>query len=203
MEEKTAELSDQNLILTRQYEKINRQKTELVKMSRKIQEITADKIAFFTNITHEFRTPITLIVGPIERAIKLSHNPEVLEQLHIVERNSKSLLLLVNQLLDFRKIESNNIEIHKKPHDLVAQIEEILIPFDAFARERNILIHKYYRLTYSFFVYDAQWIRKVIVNLLSNAIKFTPDGGRINLYICGFDKTGTDKQRIYIYIYIC
>ena len=72
-------------------------------MTRKIQELTLDKIAFFTNITHEFRTPITLIMGPIERALKLSYNPQVIEQLHFVERNSKYLLSLVNQLMDFRK----------------------------------------------------------------------------------------------------
>lgn len=75
-------------------------------MSKKVQELTVDKLAFFTNITHEFRTPLTLIVGPIERALKLSYNPQVIEQLHFVERNSKYLLSLVNQLMDFRKVES-------------------------------------------------------------------------------------------------
>ena len=68
-----------------------------------------DKLAFFTNITHEFRTPLTLIVVPIERALNLSYNPQVIEQLHFVERNSKFLLSLVNQLMDFRKVESVKI----------------------------------------------------------------------------------------------
>ncbi len=71
-------------MLTQQNEKITRQKAQLIRMSRKVQEFTLDKISFFTNITHEFRTPINLIIGPIERALKLSYNPQVIEQLNFV-----------------------------------------------------------------------------------------------------------------------
>ena len=86
LENQTEELSRQNRMLTLQNEKITRQKAQLSRMARKVQELTLDKIAFFTNITHEFRTPITLIIGPIERALKLSYNPQVIEQLNFVER---------------------------------------------------------------------------------------------------------------------
>lgn len=198
LENKTIELSNQNLLLMDQNEKINQQKNQLVSMSQKIQEITTDKIAFFTNITHEFRTPITLIIGPIERAIHLSYNPQVIEQLEIVERNSKSLLSLVNQLLDFRKVESNTIEMSITTNHIVRLIEEIVMPFDAFAGEREITIQKYYRLDTPYFVYDEEWIRKVFVNLLSNAIKFTPNGGRINLYVCNFAGGKRERDRLYI-----
>ena len=90
-----SELYRQNQLLKQQNEKITKQKGQLIQMSKKVQELTVDKLAFFTNITHEFRTPLTLIVGPIERALKLSYNPQVIEQLHFVERNSKYLLSLV------------------------------------------------------------------------------------------------------------
>ena len=70
-------------------------------MAKKVQELTVDKLAFFTNITHEFRTPITLIIGPIERALKLSTDQKVIEQLHFVEKSSKQLLSLINQLLPY------------------------------------------------------------------------------------------------------
>lgn len=200
LKNKTIELSKRNIALKEQCEKINQQKVELVKMSKKIQETTNDKIAFFTNITHEFRTPITLIAGPIERAIHLSHNPEVLEQLHIVDRNSKSLLSLVNQILDFRKVETNHIEIKKKNNNLIELIEEILVPFEAFASERNLSIHKFYRLSEPYYLFDEKWIRKVFVNLLSNAIKFTPDGGKIKLYVGNIAQDSPEQDKLYICI---
>lgn len=198
LENKTIELSNQNIVLKEQYEKINQQKVELVKISKKLQEVTEDKIAFFTNITHEFRTPITLITGPIERAIQLSYNPEVLEQLHIVDRNSKSLLLLVNQLLDFRKVESNTIQLNKKSGDIVSLIDEIVVPFHAFAMERNIKIQTYYRMDNSSYYFDEEWIQKVVVNLLSNAIKFTPNDGLIKLYVSTFVQENAQKDKVYL-----
>lgn len=199
LENKTIELSKQNTLLTEQYNQINQQKVQIIKMSQKIQEATEDKINFFTNITHEFRTPITLIVGPIARAIKLSYNPEVLEQLHIVERNSKSLLSLINQLLDFRKIDSDKIEINPSNNNLIKLVDEIIKPFEVFAKEREITIIKYYHLDQPFFEYDEACMEKVFVNLLSNAIKFTPNNGCIKLYICNL-KREKDKDVIYICI---
>jgi len=107
------EVSRQNEKLINQNFQITQQNEELEKLTRKLEDATIDKIAFFTNITHEFRTPITLILGPVERALKLSINPKVLEQLDIVRRNSKLLLTLVNQLMDFRKVESGKMELAK------------------------------------------------------------------------------------------
>lgn len=119
-------LSRQNQMLIQQNEKITRQKAQLIRMSRKVQELTLDKISFFTNITHEFRTPITLIIGPIERALKLSYNPQVIEQLNFVERNSKYLLSLVNQLMDFRKVESGKLEIVKTRGNFLKFIDSLI-----------------------------------------------------------------------------
>lgn len=198
LQNKTIELSSQNLLLTNQYERIALQKKQLEEMSRKIQEATADKIAFFTNITHEFRTPITLIIGPIERALKLSHNPEVLEQLHIAGRNTQSLLSLVNQLLDFRKIESGNTQIIKKKKHFLHFLENILIPFEVFAKERNITIHRLYKVLRKEFLFDEECMRKVIVNLLSNAIKFTPDGGCVAVYAATYTNKKQETE-----LYLC
>lgn len=126
LENQTDELSRQNHMLIQQNEKITRQKAQLIRMSRKVQELTLDKISFFTNITHEFRTPITLIIGPIERALKLSYNPQVIEQLNFVERNSKYLLSLVNQLMDFRKVESGKLEIVKTRGNFLKFIDSLI-----------------------------------------------------------------------------
>ena len=185
-------------MLTLQNEKITRQKAQLSRMARKVQELTLDKIAFFTNITHEFRTPITLIIGPIERALKLSYNPQVIEQLNFVERNSKYLLSLVNQLMDFRKIESDKLNIVATKGDFVSFIHSLLTPFEVFAGERNISIKHYFHMKSSEIFFDEEAMHKVITNLLSNAIKFTPDGGSISIYIATLPAKVDKEEKLYL-----
>ena len=198
LEEQTEELSRQNRMLKQQNEKITRQKAQLTKMTRKIQELTLDKIAFFTNITHEFRTPITLIIGPIERALKLSYNPQVIEQLHFVERNSKYLLSLVNQLMDFRKVESGKLEIVKSRNNFLKFANELIIPFEVFAKERDITVKRYFRMPSPEISYDEEAMHKVLTNLLSNAIKFTPNGGSVSLFIALLPPADNRKSMLYI-----
>ena len=198
LENQTEELSRQNRMLTLQNEKITRQKAQLSRMARKVQELTLDKIAFFTNITHEFRTPITLIIGPIERALKLSYNPQVIEQLNFVERNSKYLLSLVNQLMDFRKIESDKLNIVATKGDFVSFIHSLLTPFEVFAGERNISIKHYFHMKSSEIFFDEEAMHKVITNLLSNAIKFTPDGGSISIYIATLPAKDDKEEKLYL-----
>ena len=174
-------------------------KNQLITMDRKVQEATADKLSFFTNITHEFRTPITLIIGPIERALKLSYNPQVIEQLHFVERNSKYLLSLINQLMDFRKVESGKMELAKTEGNFVSFMEDLLTPFIVFAGEREIIIESFYHLNSPCFLFDEEAMRKVLVNLLSNAVKFTPNGGKVSVYAATL-RQKNDKEELYICI---
>ncbi|MDE7385569.1 MAG: response regulator [Muribaculaceae bacterium] len=194
-EEHAAELAERNQALTASNEEITRQKQQLTDMNRQIQEMTVDRISFFTNITHEFRTPITLIIGPIERALKLSTNPKVIEQLQFVERNSKNLLTLVNQLMDFRKIESGKMEISRTMGDFTRFLNDVVKPFRPVADERGIDIRVLMRLKYNRFAFDEESLRKVSVNLLANAIKFTPDGGTVTVYAammpCSSDAGGS------------
>jgi signal transduction histidine kinase/ligand-binding sensor domain-containing protein/DNA-binding response OmpR family regulator len=175
-----------------------RHREQIEEMSRKVQEMTVDKLSFFTNITHEFRTPITLIIGPIERALKLSSNPKVIEQLNFVERNSKYLLSLVNQLMDFRKVESGKLEISRTEGNFREFVETLLLPFEAFAAERNIRLEKYEHLPNPTFVFDHDAMQKIINNLLSNAVKFTPNGGTIKIYLKSFVEA--DRRKLYIAI---
>jgi signal transduction histidine kinase/ligand-binding sensor domain-containing protein/CheY-like chemotaxis protein len=175
-------------------------KKQHLEMEKKIEELTIDKLSFFTNITHEFRTPITLIIGPIERALKLSANPKVIEQLHFVERNSKYLLSLVNQLMDFRKVESGKLEIVKVKENFLKFLDAIVFPFEAFATDRNIQIRKYYRLPSPEFFFDRDAMQKVITNLLSNAVKFTPDGGSVSIYVTSFLDQEIQKEKLFVSI---
>jgi signal transduction histidine kinase len=199
VKERTLELEEKMNVLSNQNDLLIQQKKQLIELSKRIQEITADKISFFTNITHEFRTPISLILGPIDRALKISSSPEVREQLNLAQRNSKSLLSLVNQLLDFRKVESGRIMITKKQNNLPAFIFNTIIPFEAFAKDRQIEVRCMVRTKDTFYLYDEEWMRKVLVNLLSNAIKFTPNGGKVNLYVYSYlNEKG--QSRMYISI---
>lgn len=190
----TTELSAQNELLKDRNEKITRQKEQLVEMSRKVEELTIDKLAFFTNITHEFRTPLTLIVGPIERALKLSYNPQVIEQLNFVERNSKYLLSLVNQLMDFRKVEANKMTIVRNAGNLLQYISELLLPFEAYAADKGVELRSYLRLPNRNVMFDQDAMHKVLTNLVSNALKFTPKGGRVSIYITSLSHGGGEEK---------
>lgn len=191
------ELYSQNELLKQQNVKILKQQEQLIEMSNKVQELTIDKLAFFTNITHEFRTPITLIIGPIERALKLSYNPQVIEQLHFVERNSKYLLSLVNQLMDFRKIESGKMEISPNPGNFKKFLSDFLLPFEAYANDHQMTLKLRISLPDLNTMYDESAMQKVLTNLMGNAIKFTPQGGQIALYVKVIRRKGED------WLYLC
>jgi CheY-like chemotaxis protein/AraC-like DNA-binding protein/nitrogen-specific signal transduction histidine kinase len=184
------------MLLAKQNEKISRQKDEIIQISREIQDVTASKISFFTNITHELRTPLTLIVGPIQRALRISSNPQVMEQLHLVERNAKYLLSLINQLMDFQKVESNKLQITLKRSNLTALFEAVLLPFKAYAKDKGVEFRYCHRLPGGDMLTDEEAIHKVIVNLIGNALKYTPPGGNITIYVAAVRQAAQD--RLYI-----
>ncbi len=198
VDRRTQELNSQKQLLEQQAEELSRQNLTLTRMTHEIEELNQERLAFFTNITHEFRTPLTLIIGPIERALKLSKNPQVIEQLNFVEKNSKYLLSLINQLMDFRKVNAGKVEIVRQKNNFLRFVDELLVPFKAFAQERNIRIECLFRLDNPVLFYDEEAMRKVLTNLLSNAIKFTPDGGHISLYIARLRSDGTQPDKLYI-----
>lgn len=192
------EVSRQNEVLTQQNLKITHQKEELIRLSRKVQEANIDKISFFTNITHEFRTPITLILGPVERALKLSINPKVIEQLNIVQRNSRLLLTLINQLMDFRKVDSGKMELVTTQQNFIEFLDDIILPFEDMVKDRGIIFRKQYRINPPEFLFDRDNMQKVMGNLLSNAIKFTPDGGMITVIASTYKDKSDQKERLYV-----
>ena len=192
------EVSRQNEMLLNQNQKITLQKEQLLSLSKKVQEANIDKIAFFTNITHEFRTPITLILGPVERALKLSTNPSVLEQLHIVKRNSRLLLSLINQLMDFRKVDSGKMELVKTQQNFLTFLDDIIFPFEDLVQERGIEFIRQYRMPVPEFLFDKDNMQKVITNLLSNAIKFTPDKGTITVVASTYTDRTDRRERLYV-----
>ncbi|HRH59550.1 MAG TPA: substrate-binding domain-containing protein, partial [Chitinophagaceae bacterium] len=171
-----------NARLSLQNEEIFNQRNQLIELGNKAKEATEAKINFFTNISHEFRTPLTLILGPLE---EMMSNPKLhyttKQYLGLIQKNTIRLLKLVNELIDFRKIEVNKMQLHATENDLIAFINEITVTFAAIAKKRNIdlrVITKERSLPVWF---DNSMLDKVLFNLLSNAFKFTSDNGFIHI----------------------
>lgn len=194
---RTRTLRLQSIMLQRQ---VNERTMQIEEQKRQVQRLTMDRISFFTNITHEFRTPITLILGPIERALKLSYNPQVIEQLNFVERNAKYLLSLVNQLMDFRKVESGKMEISRSRGNVKAQLIDIVEAFRPLVASRNIEIRLTEHLPLPIMNYDEAALQKVLINLLGNAVKFTPEGGLVTVraLLLPASYVGNDKGSLYL-----
>jgi len=147
----------------------------------KEQELHETRLTFFTNIAHEFQTPLTLIVGPIQKLSEMTNLSEKNEKfIKMVQRNTSRLLFLTQQLLEFRKAEYDYLEVSVKEFDLVNLIEQIAELFDEWALRKNIQ----YTLDIPselFAWFDKDKIEKIVFNLMSNAFKYTPNGGKIDL----------------------
>jgi signal transduction histidine kinase/DNA-binding response OmpR family regulator/ABC-type xylose transport system substrate-binding protein len=167
------------------------QKNEIAEMAEKAELATQEKLKFFTNISHEFKTPLTLILGSIDEIIARNTAGKITstDNLRLVRKNALRLLRLVNQLMDFRKIEDRKMLLRASEHDLAAFLEEVMAAFEKTAARRNIrytLLGNTGRLNAWF---DPDKLDKVIFNLLSNAFKFTHDNGKITLSL-SVDESG-------------
>ncbi|MEX6687973.1 substrate-binding domain-containing protein [Danxiaibacter flavus] len=173
-----------NKQLANQNDEISRQSAQLIEMSARAQAAHEARLNFFTNISHEFRTPLTLIMGPVDGMLE---NPKLQahtrQQLMLIRNNAMRLLRLVNQLIDFRKIEFNKWKIRASENDLVFFANEIVQAFQEIARKRGIdcrMLTKERQLPVWI---DVTMVDKVLYNLLSNSFKFTADNGSIILSI--------------------
>lgn len=163
--------------------------------AQRMHELDMMKIRFFTNVSHEFRTPLTLILTPIERMLKQNSSPEWQKQLQLVYRNARRLLLLVNQLLDFRKLETQSIPLHLTEGDVVAYVRELAMSFMDIADRKNIAFTIESYIDSLVMSYDADKLERIVFNLLSNAFKFTPVGGMVMLRLqqkCKTNDAGED-----------
>lgn len=153
------------------------------------------KIKFLTNLSHEFRTPISLIVGPVEKMIVDEPNKEKREQLGLVKRNARRLLNLVNQLLDFRKLEENESKLHLAEGDIVACIKDVADSFKDVSESKHIRFNFSSALGYCHTMFDQDKIERILFNLLSNAFKFTGKGGEIRVRL---EQESTEKLKIVV-----
>ena len=148
------------------------------------QQISDIKLRFFTNISHELRTPLTLIAGPVEQVLKNDKLPaDAREQLVVVERNTSRMLRLVNQILDFRKIQNKKMKMQVQRVDVVPFVRKVMDNFEAVAEEHRIDFLFETEKEHLYLWVDADKLEKVVFNLLSNAFKYTPNGKMITIFI--------------------
>ena len=152
------------------------------RLSEKEREVDQLKIRFFVNVSHEFRTPLTLILGPLEKLIRTTREPDARQHLSMMQRNTKRLLRLTNQVLDLRQLEQQRYQLHPTEGRLVDFVRETYYSFHYLAEQRAIE----YRFKDDTQAprgcwFDADVLDKILYNIISNAFKYTPDGGRINV----------------------
>lgn len=174
-----------NKKLATKNQEISSQKDQLAELSEKTKEATQAKFRFFTNISHEFRTPLTLVLGAVEDLIQpgMLNKPEARQDAHLIRKNALRLLRLINQLMDFRKIENNKLTIKAGENDLIVFTRSIMDAFQKVADNRKIDFRLFHKDPELFVWFDRDMMDKVLFNLLSNAFKFTKDGGRIHFSI--------------------
>ncbi|WP_316810893.1 two-component regulator propeller domain-containing protein [Pedobacter heparinus] len=162
----------------------------------KDQELAQRKLSFFTNISHEIKTPLTLILAPIDKLLGLNEgNNKIQNQLMLMQRNGERLLRLINQLLDFRKFESGSMQLQSAEGNVVRFMKEILIAFESYASHRRIRLKLVTGQQSIRAWFDRDKLEKVMYNLLSNSLKFTAEGGQVTVSL---KKTEADNGRLMI-----
>ncbi|MBD0831636.1 hybrid sensor histidine kinase/response regulator transcription factor [Aestuariibaculum sediminum] len=178
----------------------NELKQERLEKER-IEEVNKLKLQLFTNISHDFRTPLTLIIGPLERLLKIDDRNNFIRKQHeIMYRNASILMELINQLLDFRKNESGKLSLKASKDNIVPFLQDIKQAFNELAEVKHI--------NFSFSSteeeinvwFDKTQLKKVVFNLLSNAFKFTPEQGTISLKLSTVSKYRNDSEKQYLKI---
>jgi ligand-binding sensor domain-containing protein/signal transduction histidine kinase/DNA-binding response OmpR family regulator len=148
------------------------------------KELHRVKLNFFTNISHEIRTHLTLIMAPVEKMQKENNQNIVLShQLKNIKDNANRLLKLVNELMDFRKAETNNLKLHVAGYDLISFLNSIYTSFEELSLTKNIRLSFVHDAKEILLFFDKEQLEKVIFNLLTNAFKFTHNGGSICLHV--------------------
>jgi signal transduction histidine kinase/ligand-binding sensor domain-containing protein/DNA-binding response OmpR family regulator len=151
--------------------------------TRRMHEMDMMKIRFFTNMSHELRTPLSLILAPVDKLLGNSSPSDPRKQYEVIRRNARRLLHLVNQLLDFRKMEVNELKLHPRQGDVLKFIKEISFSFIDLAERKNISF-SYRDSGHSLLtLFDHDKIERILFNLLSNAFKFTPENGAVTVSV--------------------
>lgn len=174
-----------------QNEEILKQRDKLVELNKKVQVANQQQLNFFTHISHEFRTPLTLIIAPLEQLLKDVYNdPSIKNKLTLISKNAQRLLHLINQLMEVRKVETGKTELKTSKDNIVKFIEGISSSFISIANQRQIVYEVQSPKNQLEVYFDHEILENILYNLLSNAFKYTPEKGRITLSVT----TSSGKQ---------
>lgn len=148
------------------------------------EDLNRMKLEFFTNISHEIRTPLTLILAPLEQLeVEVKENGKIYGQIKLIKENAMRLFHLVNELLDFRKVETGNLKLYVTLNNTVEVARSVFNSFQALAVDKRITFKFESKCAEIAAYFDKAQIEKVLYNFFSNAFKFTPDGGRISCIV--------------------
>lgn len=150
--------------------------------AQRMHELDLMKIKFFTNVSHEFRTPLTLILTPLEKMLKGAADDQK-GQLELIHRNARRLLNLINQLLDFRKLEVQEIKFNPSEGDVIRFVKETAHSFTDLSEKKNIGFSFQTTIDSLEMIFDQDKLEKILFNLLSNAFKFTPENGHVSVTV--------------------
>lgn len=180
-------LLSRQLILARERMKYKIEKER--QDAQQLHELDMMKIKFITNVSHEFRTPLALIITPLEKMLKGANDPEQKKQYLMIHRNARRLLNLVNQLLDFRRLEVQEVKLNLSEGDIVTFVKEAVYSFTDLSEKKHI--HFSFRSDMEFLetMFDKDKLEKIIFNLLSNAFKFTPENGKVEVNMSMLEKS--------------
>ncbi len=156
---------------------------QLAEQAEQLKEVDKQKARFFANISHEFRTPLTLIKGPVEQVLQTKGESLSKEDGLMIRDNANRLLKLVNQLLDLSKLDANSLELNPVNGDIFGFLRAIGSAFSSFAEQRNIKYDIRVPGEEFFTMFDQDKLEKILYNLLSNAFKFTADNGEVTFNV--------------------
>ena len=174
--------------------KMRQANRKLISLNAEMKEVTAQKLQFFTNVSHEVRTPLTLILAPLDRLIISLRESPYASDLGMIQKNANRLLRVINQILDFRKVEGKQEKLAVREIDLVPFVGEIKSYFDSMASVRAIAYTFTSSIKQCTLWIDPDLLEKVFVNLLSNAFKFTPEGGSVRIELT------EEEDRVFIQV---
>jgi signal transduction histidine kinase/ligand-binding sensor domain-containing protein/DNA-binding response OmpR family regulator len=183
LKERNAELEEARQRIQHTKELIEAKNRQLQEQSEKLKELDKAKSRFFANISHEFRTPLTLIKGPLEQI--LAENPEqnLETRVNLMLRNSNRLLNLVNQLLDLAKFDSGKMKLQAARQNIVPFVKNIVMCFESLALQNKLDLTFEAEAVEICVYFDPEKIERILTNLLSNAFNYTPAGGKIRVSV--------------------